>query len=426
MSKIKVALIGAGLRGMIYTNYALSHPDEMQLVAVADPNSDRVDKFKKAHSIEDQMCFTDWRDMLAQPKLADAVLVCTQDKMHYEPTMKALEAGYPVLLEKPMSPDPQECVDMGEKARNSGQILSICHVLRYTKFFGTIKRLLDEGSIGQLMSIQHNENVAHWHQAHSYVRGNWRNSIESSPMILAKSCHDLDILLWLAGDDCVSVSSFGSLSHFKEENAPEGAPTRCTDGCPVSDSCLYYAPNIYITEEDSWVKWALSDDQSNESLLKALQEGPYGRCVYHCDNDVVDHQVVNMEFANEVTAVFTMSAFTKDCTRTIKLMGTKGEIRGAMEKSEIELIRFDQDKPELISLDVLSDDMGHGGGDGGLIKDFIRLVRGDSNGKGLTSGETSVQSHLMAFAAEQARVTKEVVHLDAFSKQFKDLYSICD
>ncbi|QHT58947.1 Gfo/Idh/MocA family oxidoreductase [Paenibacillus lycopersici] len=433
--KITVALIGAGLRGQIYTNYAIDHPDRMQVVAVADPNAARTEAFSRRHGIGDSLVFRDWRELLARPKLADAVVICTQDKMHYEPTMKALDAGYHVLLEKPMSPDPEECVRMGEKAAEAGLVFSICHVLRYTAFFGTLKRLLDDGAIGQLMSIQHNENVGYWHQAHSFVRGNWRNAAESSPMILAKSCHDMDILLWLAGADCVRLSSFGALSHFRAEHAPAGAPARCTDGCPAADNCLYYAPNVYLGDEPGWMALAISDDPSREARMEALRTGPYGRCVYRCDNDVVDHQVVNMEFANAVTAVFTMSAFTQECSRTLKLMGTQGEIRAAMEKNEIELIRFGAGKPERIGLEMPGGHIGHGGGDLGLIRDFAELVRarrdndaGQDNGRdqdngagragvGLTSAVHSVQSHLMAFAAEQSRLEGKVVELDRFRQQ---------
>ncbi|MGZ9583104.1 Gfo/Idh/MocA family protein [Paenibacillus marinisediminis] len=417
-NKVKVALLGAGLRGVVYTNYALTNPDEMEVVALADPNPDRRAMFQQAHGLPDEMCFADWEQLLSQPKLADAIIICTQDKMHYEPTMRALDAGYHVLLEKPMSPDPLECVEMGEKARSTGRVFSICHVLRYTPFFDTLKRLLEEGAIGRLMSIQHNENVAYWHQAHSYVRGNWGNSDKSSPMILAKSSHDMDILHWLVGSDCIHISSFGSLSHYKAEYAPEGAPLRCLDGCPVSDTCVYYAPNYYLTGGEDWMLQALSDDQSYEARKKALEEGPYGRCVYHCDNNVVDHQVVNMEFANEVTVAFTMSAFTKHCSRTLKLMGTMGEIRGDIDKNEIEIRRFDQEQYEIIK-PLLEDAYGHGGGDMRLVADFVQLVRKGGSGKGLTSAEASVQSHLMAFAAEQARLSHEVIHLPSYMKQLQ-------
>ncbi|UKS24784.1 Gfo/Idh/MocA family oxidoreductase [Paenibacillus sp. HWE-109] len=414
MRKITVALIGAGQRGVNYAGYALEHPDQLQVVAVAEPNTSRRHNFQALHGLSDEFCFESWEDLLGKPNLADAVLICTQDNMHFEPTMKALEAGYHVLLEKPMSPDPWECIQMGKRSEQAERVFSICHVLRYTNFFTTIKRLLSEGAIGQLMSIQHNENVAYWHQAHSFVRGNWRKAAESSPMILAKSCHDLDIILWLAGADCTYVSSFGSLSHFKKENAPEGAPQRCLDGCPVSDQCLYYAPNVYLTDDIYWPTSAISDDLSLEARTKALQEGPYGRCVYHCDNDVVDHQVVNLAFANEVTAAFTMSAFTNDCSRTLKLMGTKGEIRGAMEKNEIEVIDFATGTATQISLEIPGGHIGHGGGDFGLIRDFIKLVQEDSKVAGLTSAARSVQSHLMAFAAERSRLDRKVVALKEF------------
>lgn len=416
MKKVTVAIIGAGLRGVNYLEYALAHPNELQVVAVAEPVAERRESFQARHNIADNMCFENWDDFFAVPKLADAVLICTQDKQHFDPTMKALEAGYHVLLEKPMSPDAKECLLMGEKASQLNRVFSICHVLRYTNFFSTIKELLEKETIGKLMSITHNENVGFWHQAHSFVRGNWSRKEDSSPMILAKSCHDLDILLWLAGSECVRVSSFGSLSHFTADQAPAGAPLRCLDGCPVADECLYYAPNYYLTEDTNWPTSAISNDLSYSARYKALEEGPYGRCVYHCDNDVVDHQVVNLEFANSVTAAFTMSAFTRDVSRTIKLMGTKGEIRGAMEKNEIEVIHFGSGKIERISFEDMGGHVGHGGGDMGLLKDFLKLVRDDGKSEGLTSASQSVQSHLMAFAAEQSRVDGNSINLKDFAE----------
>jgi len=288
-------------------------------------------------------------------------------------------------------------------------VFLICHVLRYTDYFSYIKRVLDEGRIGRLISIQHNENVAYWHQAHSFVRGNWRNSEESSPMILAKSCHDMDLLLWLAGADCVKVSSFGGLTHFKATIAPEGAPKRCLDGCPAKNSCPYYAPNIYLTKETGWPTSVICDDMCLEARTKALKEGPYGRCVYYCDNNVVDHQVVILEFANEVTASFTMCAFTQQGGRTLKLMGTLGEIRGNMEKNEIEINYFLTGVKEVVNIKKSTD--GHGGGDFGIMRKFVELVQADNGVKGPTSADKSVQSHIMAFAAEKSRLEGRVVYI---------------
>lgn len=414
---VKMTVIGAGMRGThAYGRYAEEHKDEVSFVAVADPNPERREYFRKVHNIPEEMCFENWEELLKQPRMADAAIVSTQDTMHYEPTMAAIEKGYHVLLEKPMATTPEECVAMGEFARERNQLFMICHVLRYSGFFRKLKELLDEGRIGKLISIQHNENVGYYHQAHSYVRGNWRNSGESSPMILAKSCHDMDILLWLTGSDCKSISSFGELSFFKEENAPEGAPLRCTDGCPAEKECPYFAPRHYLKEELTWLQMAISDDHSLEGRRKALEEGPYGRCVFRCDNDVVDHQVVNMEFENGVTAAFTMCAFSKEINRTIKLMGTLGEIRGNMEKNEIEIRSFLKDESEVIVTSDVNGDNGHGGGDAGIMEEFIRLLENGCT-EGLTSADVSVQSHLMAFAAEKSRLEKCVVHLDDFKKE---------
>ncbi|HHW49498.1 MAG TPA: Gfo/Idh/MocA family oxidoreductase [Clostridiaceae bacterium] len=419
MKKVSAVLMGAGNRGAeVYAKYALDHPYEIQFVAVAEPNRERRELFRQQHGISEDMCFESWEQILEKPKLADAVLICTQDRMHFEPAIASLEKGYHVLLEKPMSYDGRECVIMGDYARKYNRIFLICHVLRYTQFFSTIKRLLDEGKIGNLISIQHNENIAHWHFAHSYVRGNWRNSEETSPMILAKCCHDMDILLWLAGADCDYISSFGSLTHFRSENAPKGAPQRCLDGCPAAFECPYYAPKQYLTDNTDWPVSVISVDKSYEARHKALKEGPYGRCVYHCDNNVADHQIVNIHFTNDVTAAFSVSAFTKDCNRTIKLMGTKGEIRGSDGKNEIEILDFLTGSTEVIKF--VPSKYGHGGGDFGLMRDFVKLVREEDMKRGLTSAEISVQSHLMALAAEKSRLEKRVINMKQFEEEIRN------
>ncbi|QGQ98779.1 gfo/Idh/MocA family oxidoreductase [Paenibacillus psychroresistens] len=421
MGKIKAALIGAGQRGMdAYASYALNCAEDIEFVAVADISIERRDLFKRTHGVVEENCFASWEELLEGPKLADAVLICTQDQMHFEPAIRALEKGYHVLLEKPMSPSPLECLIMGEYAEKYERVFSICHVLRFTEFFTSIKKLLTDGAIGKLVTIQHTENVEHRHQAHSFVRGNWRNSQTSSPMILAKSCHDMDILLWLADADCTKVSSFGSLTYFNSKNAPEGAPLHCLDGCPVQDECPYYAPKIYVDGKD-WManvlRSTVSSDSGDEGVLQALKEGPYGRCVFHCDNNVVDHQVVNLEFANEVTVAFTMSAFTHEGGRSVKLMGTRGQIRGDMEKNEIEVTSFITGKKEKILLDAPAE--GHGGGDHGIMRDFIRLVQSDGKEVGLTNARASVQSHLMAFAAEKSRVEGRVISITEYINELK-------
>lgn len=412
LRKITAALIGAGGRGYwSYGSYAWNYPHELQFVAVAEPLQERREKFQQKHGIAAEKCFANWEELLSQPKMADAILICTQDRMHFAPAMAAMAKGYHVLLEKPMAVTPEECITLGATAAKSGRLLLICHVLRYTPFFQTLKRVLDEGRIGRLICIQHNENVGYYHYAHSFIRGHWRNSNTSSPMILAKSCHDMDIMLWLAGADCAGIASYGSLTHFKPENAPAGAPARCLDGCPAERTCPFYAPRIY---QELIPQWLPVDDNSPEARFNTLREHPLGRCVYHCDNNVVDHQVVSLEFTNEVTASFTMCGFTRDISRTLKLMGTKGEIRGAMEQNEIEIHDFVAGGKETIRVKEPMD--GHGGGDYGIIREFVRLVEKDGAVSGPTAAEISVQSHLMAFAAEKSRLEKKMIKMDDYKK----------
>lgn len=414
MKKITAVMVGAGRRGtLVYADYAIKHPHELQFVAVAEPNKENRLNFQRLHNIPDEMCFESWEELLQKPRLADAVLICTQDDMHFKPAVKAMEQNYHILLEKPMSPNLNECITLGDLAKNYNKVFAVCHVLRYTNFFNTIKKILDEGKIGRLISIQHNENVGYFHQAHSFVRGNWRNSKQASPMILAKSCHDMDIISWLTDSECEYISSFGELTYFKSENAPKGSAKRCIE-CTVEAQCPYSAIKIYLCDNPTWVVDALSLDRSRDSLYKAIKEGPYGRCVFHCDNDMVDHQVVNMKFKNDVTVSFTMCGFTYDVSRTIKLMGTKGEICGHLEKGEVQFIDFLTGNKNTIKINT--NNSGHGGGDTEIIRDFVKLVREDNINKSKTSVTHSIQSHIMALAAEKARLEKKVINISEMIK----------
>jgi predicted dehydrogenase len=422
MKPITAVLIGAGGRGMdSYAPYALQHPNELQFVGVADPDDARRQKFAALHNLPAERCFRYDHELLAQPQMADVALICTQDRQHYQPAIQAMRQGYHLLLEKPMTPDPRECIEIGEVAEQTGRICVVCHVLRYTEFFRAIKRILDEGRLGRLISIQHNENVAFWHQALSFVRGPWANSKESSPMILAKSCHDMDIILWLAGADCTHISSFGSLTHFRAENAPEGAPEFCQDGCPVEDECPWFAPAYYLNSEFSEWAYGVPPSADAAAKLKALRQSNHGRCVYRCNNDVVDHQVVNFEFANQVTGVFTMTAFTRDCSRTLKLMGTKGELRATAEGNQIEVRDFLTGSTDILDLskEAAANRYGHGGGDYRIMRDLVKWVRDGDPAQALTSASISVQSHLMAFAAEQSRLERRVINLAEYAKTVK-------
>ncbi|MFX3635897.1 MAG: Gfo/Idh/MocA family protein [Candidatus Pristimantibacillus sp.] len=418
MKPIKAILIGAGDRGMrAYASYALAHQEELCIVGVADPNIERREAAAQAHQLTDGQQYHSWEHILAEEKLADVAIICTMDQMHLEPTLKALQLGYHVLLEKPMSPIPSECIQMEQEALKQDRLLAICHVLRYTSFWQTIKREIEMGAIGDIVSVQLNENVGNMHMAHSFVRGNWRNSEESSPMILQKSCHDMDILSYIMDEPCERVSSFGSLMHFHEGNKPEGAPAFCIDGCPAENECQYHAVNYYLNEGRGWSR-KFTDNSNDQNIIEALRSGPYGRCVYQTDNNVVDHQVVNMEFASGATATFSMSGFTHDNTRIVQIMGTKGDIRGNMEDDFITVNHFVTKEKRKVKLEV--SESGHGGGDYGIVRSFINDVRhyGYGDVESLSSASVSVRSHMMAFAAEESRLHKgKTIELAEFRNQ---------
>ncbi len=411
MKQITAILIGAGARGQIYARYAKQHPEELKIVAVAEPKAERREKFCREYGIDLSAQYDDWAQILAQPKLADAALIATLDDQHTGPAVKALELGYHVLLEKPMSNKEDECRAIAEAAKKSGAVLSVCHVLRYTPFFRTVKRLLDEGTLGEVASISMIENVAYWHYAHSYVRGNWRNEAESSNMLLAKSCHDMDIIVWLMGRPCRWVNSFGSLQYFNAAHAPEGAALRCSDGCPHAKECVYEDRKLYLTGNTEWPVDMLTTDLTPAGIEKALREGPYGRCVYHCDNDVVDRQVVNLEFEGGAVASFTMTPFTGDCTRMIRITGTAGDLEGNLDKNTLTLHRFGHEA-ETVDVPVPEENntYGHAGGDYYLMKDFVRAVQGAADNQ--TDASVSLASHLICFAAEKSRHEKITVPLE--------------
>ena len=409
MKPITAVVLGAGSRGSIYASYAKEHPEELQIIAIAEPRRDRLDALAEEVGVPREYRFASWEALLAQPKLADCAFICTLDDDHISPALKAMEQGYHLLLEKPMSNREDECRQIVETARKTNRTLAVCHVLRYTPFYMTLKALLDKGSVGQVTTINQIENVGYWHQAHSFVRGNWRSTKETSPMILQKSCHDMDIILWLMGSNCTKVQSFGSLGHFTPENAPEGAAKRCLDGCPHVDTCPYSAPKLYLDmERTGWPVDVITSDMSLEGRRKALEEGPYGRCVYHCDNDVVDRQVVNLEFENGSVATFTMTGLTADFCRELKFFGTEGQIQANMGTREIVLHRFGEEK-QVIPVDMGMEASGHGGGDYGIMADFLRILR--EGGESRTSAEVSLQSHLICFAAERSRKENIVVTL---------------
>jgi len=414
---MKFALIGAGQRGMIYAEYAYFKKG-VEIAAIVDPHEGRRNIAAEKFGIPEEFRFSAVDAFFRQGKLCDAVIIASMDKDHYAQAMAALDCGYDILLEKPISPDPKECIQIGQKAKELGRKIIVCHVLRYTNFFSKLKEIVDSGELGKVIAIQHSENVGNFHIAHSFVRGNWRRSDETSPIIMQKSCHDMDILCWLVGSEAKRIASFGSLRHFKAENAPEGSAERCLE-CKIADKCQYNALKAYLPVRGGWPAALLGPDQSEEGIRKALQTSPYGRCVYRCDNDVCDHQVTIIEFKNGVNVSFTLSGFTNRMCRDIKIMCEYGEIVACDDGDRIEITRFNSNQMEQINKTFIRTaqvDGFHGGGDSLLMEDFVDNLE-KTGAESKTAIERSIESHVMAYAAERSRVTGTVVDMDALKAE---------
>lgn len=409
---ITVSIIGVGARGgEAYGRYMFRLKDKYKIVALCDVNEERLQKYGDTYGVAEENRFTD-ENAFFEKRRSDLILVTTTDKLHVRMAKRALTLGYDILLEKPISDEASELAELAEAAKNSSSRVLVCHVLRYTAMVRKIKALLDEGAIGKLVSIDHTENVVFWHEAHSYVRGNWRNRAVAAPMIMAKCCHDLDLLQYFVGDKCRSVSSMGSLAYFKKENQPEGAAARCVH-CKYQDTCQYSAKRIYI---DEWKKIGCPPASvpqimvtdvypvTEAALTEAITDGMYGRCVFDCDNDVVDNQTCIMQFENGVTATLKMEAFVKRGGRDIRFFGTEGELEVLEGNDTITLRRYlEEDKVWHIS--EISEDMEgqHGGGDHGLINELYDMLT-SQNSQLKTALSASLESHYMAIAAEQSRL----------------------
>ncbi|MBQ4527797.1 MAG: Gfo/Idh/MocA family oxidoreductase [Clostridia bacterium] len=420
MKKLKVILIGAGGRGTSYSKEMAK--GNFQIVGIAEPIVERRNRIKNMHNVPEEMCFTSWEPLLELQKFADIAVIATPDQLHHAPAMKAIELGYNLLLEKPAAPTVNECVDIANAAKIKGVKVLVCHVLRYTKFFMKIKEMIKDNKVGHVLSIHHSENVGNLHHSHSYVRGNWGNTQKSSNMLLAKSCHDIDILQWLIDSKCENVHSFGRLSYFTKENAPEGSPDYCIEGCPYRDKCLYDATVIYNRNHKDWyAHHALQkDNATEEDYNRVLTKTQYGKCVFKCDNDVVDHQVVNLEYENGAIASFNMSSFNEG-GRYIRIMGTEGEIYGNMSDNMLDYFNFKTREHTIIkpwekNLDdsIVS---GHGGGDSGIVETLYKYIAEDYDGDMLSEIAISVDNHITTFAAEKSRLNKTVVNLDEYKKE---------
>ncbi|MBN1476458.1 Gfo/Idh/MocA family oxidoreductase [Candidatus Sumerlaeota bacterium] len=421
MPPIEAVLVGAGERGRrVIGEFALSNPAVLRITAVAEPDEVRRDQFAEAHGIAPENRFAHYEELLSRPQIAPLCFNTSMDRQHLPSALQALEAGYDLFLEKPMAHTASACLAIAETARRLGRMIQICHPLRFTPFYTRVRALIESGALGRPITLTMVENIAHWHFAHSYVRGNWSQVETSGPMILTKCCHDMDLAAWLTGQSVRRVASFGSRSHFTEANAPEGAPERCTDGCPVESTCPHFAPAVYLTDNIGWPTSVISNDPSPEARRRALETGPYGRCVFRAPNTAVDHQVVSAEFEDGTTLTFSARAFTAECFRTIRVLGTEGELNGHLERADLTVTRFTQgiaNRQIAKKQEVGPVEGTHLGGDPAVIRHFLRCWR-DRDLETLQRGlDIALEGHLLAFAAERARETGQVVDMETFRRE---------
>lgn len=409
--------IGCGGRTRTYMGLASRFPDLYQIAGAADPVGDRIDLLEKecGHPAGFRRFASD-KELLAADRFADIAIIGTQDAHHVGPAIAAMEKGYDILLEKPIATNVEDILRVKSAAERLGRKVLVCHVLRYSPFYRKAREIVASGILGEIISINATEGVGPWHQAHSFVRGHWSVVERATPMIIAKCCHDLDIILWLMGDRCTQVASFGALRYFTSANAPDGAPELCTDECPHVETCPYDARLYLGPHRSTWLSYVYDNaaSASDDEILEWLSHSPWGRCVYHCDNTAVDRQIVAMNFSRGGTATLTMTAFEEG--RHLEIFGTKGVLRGGQAVHSLSgadmIVREHGGATTPVHLEKIEGGYdGHGGGDMGLVLALHQEMRGECAREMTSSLAVSVESHLIGFAAEVARQTGSVQQL---------------
>lgn len=414
---VTAVILGAGHRSLIYGDVSLRYPEKLKIVAVADICSEKADYAAERYGIPKERVFYSLEELLKAGKIADVVINGTLDEMHVPTSLPLLAQGYDMLLEKPFATSPSELAELYVAARHNKSRIFVCHVLRYSAYYRAIHKLLSQGVIGKVVSINMAADVSLHHIIVSFVRGQWNNETTSAPLFLAKCCHDIDLMTWLMGENTPeTVYSVGGDYTFDEKLAPKDAGNRCLVDCPREKECPYSAAKHYLGKNcgHAYLVWGNTDLTEEEKINALKRENPYGRCVWKCDHKGVDHQTVTVTFADGAIGVFTLTGGAPKDERRIHIVGTKGSIAGVFEENSFTLRHYDNEKgyTEDVITDLLSADALHGGGDEDLTLDFCRYIQGDEPSCSCTELNESLTGHLVVFAAEKSRKTGKPVHMD--------------
>lgn len=423
LKQIKAAVIGFGDRSEIYSRFSLKEPDLLKITAVVEPDAVRREYARKLFGLDRSMCFADEKDFIARGKIADCVINGTMDELHISTTLPLLPLGYDVLLEKPVTSDEKAFLHLLQEAERYGCRIVVCHVLRYTPFYKAVKKLVDEGAVGKVRHIETAENVGIAHASISYIRGKWNNSVIcGSSYLLAKCCHDLDLICWLNDKtEPVTVSSMGGRDFFIPENAPKGAGTRCLADCPVEKSCPYSARKIYLDNDPMPITvwngaekpyWEI-DKKEREKALETTH--PHGRCIFKTDANLVDQQMTNIKFADGSTAYHLLFSGATRAGRRIKIYGSLGEIEGFSEDGSFKVRKYNPenllyDETEIKITDDIAND-NHMGGDSRLMYDFVRVLGGEEPSVSTSDLKKSFISHLCVYAADRSLEENRTIEL---------------
>lgn len=402
----RVVIVGAGARGnRVFADLIDRHRTGFVNAGVVEPDEARREAFRRRYGIADDRVFPSVREFLAAPRFGDVVFICTPDPTHYTLCRDVSEKGYDILLEKPIATTLADCLALLDVEQTHRNRIFVAHVLRYSPFFRKVREIVRSGELGAIRNVRLSENVGHWHYAHSYVRGNWRRREDSAPIVLTKSSHDLDILHWLLDEPVEAVSSVGSLSYFRPEHAPEGAAERCVD-CRYRESCLYSAPRFYLRDRVGWPYDVPATPDTPENRERAIREGPYGRCVWHCDNDVCDNQTVLLRLASGIHATFELMAHTADNTRTLAIRFDTAELWGDLRRGRLRIAHFQglAEPPEVEEVPLPVGGDSHGGGDLELLHALHDHLTTGGHDEIVTSLRSSLPSHVLAFLADESRL----------------------